>query len=98
MLCGVTELGVARAQSLSLSRLSHSWFNEKNQQLSVVMQRGSTNSMTVVAHIDTTICVCISYLYKSDGNLRVIFNLFQINLRLLRGVIRAGHERSIVHV
>ena len=76
MLYGFTELGVARALSLFLSRLVHSWFNEKNQQLSVVIQRGATNSMTVVAHIDTTICVCISYLYKSDRNLRDIFNLF----------------------
>jgi len=59
-----------------VSRLVHSWFNEKNQRLSVVIQRGATNSMTVVAHIDTTICVCISYLYKSDRYLRVIFNLF----------------------
>ena len=81
-----------------MSRLVHSWFNEKNQQLSVVIQRGSTNSMTVVAHIDTTICVCISYLYKSDRNLRVIFNLFLIILRLLRGVIGTGHEHSYVHV
>ena len=76
MLCGFTELGVTRALSLFFSRLVHSWFNEKNQQLSVVIQRGSTNSMTVVAHIVTTICVCISYLYKQSFS----FECFIANL------------------
>ena len=64
MLCGFTELGVARALSLFFSRLVHSWFNEKTQRLSGVFQRGATNPMTVVFHIDTTICVCRT-IYKN---------------------------------
>ena len=66
MLWSFTELRVGIAQSLLLSRLSHSWFNEKNQQLSEIIQEGITNSITVIAPIDTTICVCISYLYILD--------------------------------
>ena len=43
---------------------SHGWFNGKIQRISGVIQRGATNPITVVFHIDTTICVCRN-IYKN---------------------------------
>ena len=102
MLCGFTELGVARALSLFFSRLVHSWFNEKTQRLSGVFQRGATNPMTVVFHIDTTICVCRT-IYMNWAELKEIFcdNLYLVvgvlpAVSILQGLsrsLRRGRER-----
>ena len=51
---------------------SHGWFNGKIQRISGMIQRGATNPITVVFHIDTTICVCRN-IYKNWAKLKEIF-------------------------
>ena len=60
----VYRVGSCQSSVTVFSRLVHSWFNEKTQRLSGMFQRGATNPMTVVFHIDTTICVCRT-IYKN---------------------------------
>ena len=60
----VYRVGSCQSSVTVFSRLVHSWFNEKTQRLSGMFQRGATNPMTVVFHIDTTICLC-GNIYKN---------------------------------